>query len=609
MCGIAGFVDPSLNKDQQQVGLNAMLHAIAHRGPNFRNTYFHHAVGLGHNRLSVIDLTSGGNQPMIYKDWVIVFNGEVYNYLELKSELKLLGHTFISNSDTEVVVAAYDQWGKAAVQKMVGMWSMVIYNNKTETLFVSRDRFGIKPFYYTFIDGRFYFASEVKALVQTPTFTNDLNYDQVNRALQLGWVHHQTETFYRVVNSLPAAHHIELINGKLHIEKFWDINTSVTNTNSFEENKEQFRALFYQSIDLHLRSDLPVAACLSGGLDSSAIASVIKTKYPDTIYKSFSIFYSGDNEVDERPFIKKLIDQYPGIDPFYYEPKNIEVEEAFETMCILHDEPIIGSSYISQYFLMRFIHQQQITVVLDGQGSDEYLAGYKHTRYALGGDLLKQGKWANYYNFSKQIAHSVDCVSPLSLFKKSFACSIFSPSELLALEYKYNFPFLPLEKKSVIQTSSYNKSAFQEQLKLQMKVSSLPNLLQFEDRNSMAFSIESRVPFLDHRLVEFAFSLNADSKYHEGVSKYVLRESLKQELPDAIYNRKDKKGFVTPGESTWLRHQLAHQLNLDYSQLDFLDISKTKKIVQDYRNGNDANAKLVWRLMAINKWLGKVNKK
>lgn len=607
MCGISGFVDHTLNNVQQQEGLNLMLQAIAHRGPNFRNTFFHQGVGLGHNRLSVIDLTSGGNQPKEFKDWVIVFNGEVYNYLELRSELQLLGYTFTSNSDTEVVLSAYDCWGKAAIQKMVGMWSMVIYNKKTQRLFVSRDRFGIKPFYYTFINGRFYFASEVKALVNTPTFTNDLNYDQIYRALQLGWVHHQTETFYRVVHSLPAAHHLELINGELHIEKYWDINTSVTNTNTFEENKDIFRSLFYQSIDLHLRSDLPVAACLSGGLDSSAIASVIKSKYPDTIYKSFSIFYSGDHEVDERPFIKKLIDQYPGIDPFYYEPKNAEVDEAFESMCSLHDEPIIGSSYISQYFLMRFIHQQNITVVLDGQGSDEYLAGYKHTRFALGGDFLKQAKWLNYFKFAREINHSVDRVSSLSLFKKSFACSIFSPSELLALEYKYNLPFLPLEKQTVIQSSSYNKSAFQEQLKLQMQVSSLPNLLQFEDRNSMAFSIESRVPFLDHRLVEFAFSLNADAKYHEGVSKYILRESLKQELPDAIYNRKDKKGFVTPGESTWLRQQLAHHLNLDYKNLDFLDIAKAKKIVQDYQHGNDANSKLVWRLMAIHKWLGKVN--
>ncbi|MEO5571733.1 MAG: asparagine synthase (glutamine-hydrolyzing), partial [Bacteroidia bacterium] len=309
MCGIAGFYDSTLSSGDAQIVLDKMLSSIAHRGPDARAAYSDESLYLGHNRLSIIDLSEHANQPMHYDDYVIIFNGEMYNYLEVRKKLVEKNYSFKTQSDTEVVLAAYKEWGSDCVKEFVGMWAFVLWDKKKKELFASRDRFGIKPFYYIFEGNKLYFGSEYKALKQSPLFKNDLNFNQVSRGLQMGWICYQDETYFEKIKSLPAAHNLKLEVGssKLEIKKYWDIETGKYSEMSFEEKKEKFLELFSDSIKLHMRSDVPVASCLSGGLDSSAIVSMVQELNPGKKYKSFSVYYEGKNDVDERPFIYEVI--------------------------------------------------------------------------------------------------------------------------------------------------------------------------------------------------------------------------------------------------------------------------------------------------------------
>lgn len=608
MCGIAGFYDANLNSVVADNTISNMLEAIAHRGPDARGVWMHEGLVMGHNRLSIIDLSEEANQPLFYNQFTIVFNGEVYNYLEIKKELISLGFEFKTQSDTEVVLAAYQQWGRDCVKRFMGMWAFVIFDKNTNTIFASRDRFGIKPFYYIFDNGRFYFGSEYKALKQSPLFKNDLNFNQVSRGLQLGWLCYDDETYFDKIKSLPGAHNLslQLVNGSLHFEKYWTLETGNYSTLSFNEKKDLFRQKFEESVNLHMRADVTVGSCLSGGLDSSAIVSMVQQLHPGTAYKSFSIYYDGDGDVDERYFIKEVLKKYPAIEPFYKMPTNNEIEESFHKALFHADVPATGSSFISQYFLMKLIGENNIKVVLDGQGSDEYLAGYMHSFYRLIGDDFKQFSLMNAItktnNIAEQLQLSVS--KKVSHFAKSFLTVFNDEQSLYALEYKNYLPFLSKDATTVpfqLKNSDGNRlDSFLNQL---LFTTSLPSLLQYEDRNSMAFSIESRVPFLDHRLVEFAFTLKNEDKINGTETKYILRKALGNIMPDEITNRKDKKGFVTPGENKWLRGPLKHLLEIDYSQLDFLQTTKVKTLVDEYLKGDNANAVLVWRIATLNYWI------
>lgn len=612
MCGIAGFFNSRLTKTNALEGIEQMLQSIAHRGPDARGTWWHEGLMLGHNRLSIIDLSHEADQPMHYQGNVMVFNGEVYNYLEIRNELLKKGYRFTTQSDTEVVMASYLEWGIDCVNHFVGMWAFALYDSLNNILFASRDRFGIKPFYYISKDNCFYFASELKGLKPTPVFSNELNLNQVSRGMQMGWLCYHDETYFDVISALPAAHNllIRFDNNEMQdveITRYWDVYTGEYSDATFAGKTDQFRELFAESIALHMRSDVPVATCLSGGLDSSAIVSVVQNQQPGTSYKSFSIYYDGDGEVDERPFIHKVIEKYPAIDPFYKKPSDEEVKTEFHRALYHADVPATGSSFVSQYFLMKLISENGIKVVLDGQGSDEYLGGYMHSYYRLIADMIRGGKLGNAFSTTGSVAENLQLTGTKKIthFAKSLLSSINSEQKLYAMEYKRYYPFLLNEKPA--QTPFYladppgtKLDGFLYNL---MFSSSLPSLLQYEDRNSMAFSIESRVPFLDHRLVEFAFSLRNDDKIKGIETKRILRQSLKDVLPEAIVNRKDKKGFVTPGETKWLRGPLNHLMDINYANLLFLRKDLVKNIMEKHAKGDNSKSVLVWRIATLNYWI------
>lgn len=606
MCGIAGLFDVSISTDAGLTVVNDMLRATAHRGPDATDVWQQQHLFLGHNRLSIIDLNSNANQPMHYQHLTLVFNGEIYNYLELRKQLISAGYAFSTQSDSEVILAAYLHWGYKCLDHFVGMWALVIYDAKQQNLFIARDRFGIKPFNYILSNNRFYFASEYKALKQTPLYVNKVNYDQVLRGLQMGWISYHDQTYLDCINSLPAAHYLLLeLKSPIQAQRvcYWNINSNKINA-SFDEKVSMFRQAFANSIQLHMRSDVTVGSCLSGGIDSSAIVSMVQHLNKKMPYKSFSIYYDGAGDVDERPFINEVLKMYPSIDAYFKSPSNDEVAASFHRALYHADVPATGSSFISQYFLMQLIASQNIKVVLDGQGSDEYLGGYMHTYYRLIADLMRKHEYTNAWQTSKQITTQLgyNITQRSSHLAKSVLCLMRTEQQLYEFEYKNYFPFLGKDA-GYIPFEISDKKGMDTFLINLMQTTSLPSLLHYEDRNSMAFSIESRVPFLDHRLVELAFSMNNDDKIKGLSTKHVLREALREVMPKAITERKDKKGFVTPGENKWLRGPLKHLLEIDYDVLSFLNIERTKAIVNQYKDGNNANAVLVWRIATLHYWL------
>jgi asparagine synthase (glutamine-hydrolysing) len=606
MCGFTGFIDPSLTADEAGLLMHPMLACINHRGPDFTDSWYNESVMLGHNRLSIIDLSDHGNQPMHYQDLVIIYNGEIYNYIEIKEELIEKDHNFVSSCDTEVILAAYKEWGSRCVEKFMGMWSFVIWDKTKKELFCSRDRFGIKPFYYILQGDKFYFASDYKPLKLSPLFTNELNLQQVSRGLQLGWIEYHDESYFETIKCLPPAHNLVFNNGTVSIYPYWDLEMSEVVDCSEEEKTTRFRELFFRSIAQHMRSNVPVASCLSGGLDSSAIVSGVQHLFPGKSYKSFSIYYDGKDDVDEREFIKEVVNKYPAVDPVYYTPSNDEIPEAFEKALYHTDVPATGSSFISQYFLMKLINKNNIKVVLDGQGADEYLAGYMHSFYRLIGEKIKNLNFPYAFKILNELSRqqNYSYKKKKDVFLKSFISAILPEQKLYRLEYERYYPFLVdgLEKKIPFQLRNIAGSKLNNFLYNLIFTTSLPSLLHYEDRNSMAFSIESRVPFLDHRLVEFVFSLPDEDKISSATTKSILRKSLNNILPESITNRKDKKGFVTPGEVKWLRGPLKYLI--ENNQLpDFINKVKAGKLLRDFNNGDNSKASLVWRLVVLNHWI------
>jgi asparagine synthase (glutamine-hydrolysing) len=334
---------------------------------------------------------------------------------------------------------------------------------------------------------------------------------------------------------------------------------------------------------------------------------MVQSQHPGIKYKSFSIYYDGNGDVDERSFISEVIKKYPTIDPFYKQPNDTEVESQFHHALLHSEVPSTGSSFISQYFLMKMIAENGIKVVLDGQGSDEYLGGYMHTFYRLIGNYIRQGKLKKALLTSSQLHKRLAIRFPGSLvhLSKSALCSVSNEQKLYNFEYRNYYPFILNEKPNdppflLVDKGGSLMDSFLYHL---IFTSSLPSLLHYEDRNSMAFSIESRVPFLDHRLVEFAFTLNDNDKIKGIETKYILRKSLSQILPGAIANRQDKKGFVTPGENKWLKGPLKQLLEIDFANIDFLNKNLVKTLLTQYKNGDTSKANLIWRIATLNYWI------
>ncbi|MDB5284032.1 MAG: asparagine synthase [Bacteroidota bacterium] len=610
MCGIAGFVDAGNKVTDKTALINRMLESIRHRGPEASSFFIEDEVCLGHNRLKIIDLSDEANQPFHYDGLVLIFNGEIYNYIELKETLIKAGFKFRTSSDTEVVCAAYMHWGNNCVDRFIGMWALALWDKRTKKLFCSRDRFGIKPFYYYEQGESFWFGSEIKALKLIPGFNYELNTAQLNRGVAFGWVENHDQTVYTHLKNLPAAHNLIWENGKITVSQYWDIDLNKIKKSSYswEEKKRIFKDLFFDSVKLHSRSDVANGICLSGGLDSSAIASTFCNLYPEAKIKSFTIYFEGAGKVDERNFADSVVRKYPNIIPHYYQPSNKEVADLWHTAAYQSDVPVWGSSHLAGFFVMGLAKQNGVTVVNDGQGADEYLGGYLHSLYRIMGSQFSEGR----IGAAMQLLNGVSSREQFSFGKKmdflmkGVASAFSDEDKMLKLEYRKFAQLLGAGPGITLERKTEDK--FDNFLYHLIFDTTLQPILYFEDRKSMQYSIESRVPFLNHQLIEFAFGLsNEDRISPNAETKYILRESMKDILPKEVYERKDKKGFVTPGEIEWLGGPLNFLMDIDYKKMDWINTNEARTLVEEYKRGNTKNASLVWKLASLDYWLKNFN--
>ncbi len=541
-----------------------MADAIAHRGPNGEGYWINrdNSVGFAHRRLTIIDLSDAAAQPMHFspgaaQQYSIVYNGELYNYLEIKEHLISKGYQFSTRSDTEVILAAYAHYKEDCVQHFDGMFAFAIWDEAEQTLFAARDRFGEKPFfYYSDETGQaLLFASEMKALWAAGV---EKNVDEQALLYYIGLGHTQfavekQRSFYKKIYALPPAHYMKwrVRSKQFTAHRYWDIEKDSGICYHEKEAVEKFRFLFFTAVNRRLRSDVPVGTSLSGGLDSSSIAGAIQALRPgNTLYKSFSAVFPG-YEKDESEYVQQVVNKF-GLTNYTVTPTAECLVHDLEKLCFHHEQPIGSASVFTQYALCKLAKQHQTKVLLDGQGADETMAGYSKYIHWYLQELLR---YKNSGNFKKEKAALSNNLIPFEWGYKNYVAA-YSPGltalRLQRREHKKLISNPALEPGFLRAFSDEDCSSkpyvshLNDILYYNTMQSGLEELLCYADRNSMAHGVEIRLPFLGHELVTFLFSLTPDFKIRNGFSKWILRECMKNELPATVAWRKDKIGFEPP---------------------------------------------------------------
>jgi len=526
MCGIAGvfqFNDVKVDATKAQL----MCDVMAHRGPDGEGSWSNqcNSVRLLHRRLSIIDLSDAAAQPMTSDNanTIIVFNGEIYNYIEIRNELIGLGVSFKTSSDTEVLLKSYLHWGVQCLSHLNGMFAFAIWDETKQELFCARDRFGEKPFHYYYSDDCIVFASEIKSI---KAYLPNIKIDRLKLQNYLDecFVMDNTTTFFENINALDPASYLIVSKNKFEKHVYWNIELKEEKL-SFEDSKEKFIALFNKSIQLRLRSDVPVGSSLSGGLDSSSIVCSLNELGVENM-QTFSARFK--SELDEGKWISDVTNKTSYVNnEVWPEPSTFLTE--LEKMIWHHVYPPGSTSVFAQWCVMKLPRIKGVKVLLDGQGADEYLAGYDELKYYALWEHYHKG---NFKKFFEERNH----------FKKHYGKD---------KSIGYAFLMDPLLKVFGKKREVFKYGHSLKQVLKYYTENKLNELLRYADRNSMANSIEVRLPFLDHHLVEFVFSLPMTHVYNHGKTKYILRESMKNVLPDSVYNRTDKIGFAPP-QNKWM---------------------------------------------------------
>ena len=566
MCGIAGILLHTPNS-AAPVHVKKMTDAIAHRGPDDEGLWSNekNTVHLGHRRLSIIDLSSRAAQPMSFANrYHIVYNGEIYNYIEIRSFLQNKGYSFVTQSDTEVIMAAYDFWKEKCLQQFDGMFAFAIWDDKEEKLFTARDRFGEKPFYYYEDEGNFIFASEMKALWAIGV-DKKINNKMLLNYITLGHVQNcidKEQTFFDDIYSLPPSHYLTYQPSSTQLSKitrYWSLNKEIKIDIAADDAIEKFTELFNISVKRRLRSDVPVGTCLSGGLDSSSIAYTINQLQKNTAkgLQTFSAVFPGF-ENDESKYIQ-AVSANLHITNYQTQPSAIDLIRDFEKLCYHQEEPFQSSGIFAQYKVFELAKKHDVKVLLDGQGADEVLAGYPRyihwflqevlSRHKLGATQIERRAFRRNnqlfrWDLKNIIAAFLPSHAAMQLEKIEYRKTISHPdiSEDF-LNFLKHQEWVGIHKPIVTKLNDI--------LHFNITEMGLEELLRFADRNSMAHGREVRLPFLNHELVEFIFSLPSQLKMHDGWTKFLLRSSMNNKLPDEIVWRKEKVGFEPP-QKNWM---------------------------------------------------------
>ncbi len=615
MCGIFGFVG---TPDRQLLG--RMAAALIHRGPDDAGSFERPSVSLGHRRLSIID-REGGHQPIANEDETVwlVYNGEIYNYRELHAELEAAGHTFRTNSDSEVIVHAYEEWGPACAARFNGMWAFAIVDLRVGDgkLILNRDHFGIKPLYYARspLTGRLLFASEIKGLLQDPELVATPDDQMIYEFLQHGLHDHRAETMFTGIYHVPEATWMEvalppadapaasgdgdgpgLLTAPLPSTQYWEPELRTDG----KPDPAVFRRLFRTSVERRLVSEVPVGSCLSGGLDSTSIVAfmseLLKADAPDAAslrgqLKTFSAVFDGD-PIDERDYIETAVES-TGADTTYTNPLSSEFIDELREFIWHQEEPFVSTGPYAQWCVMRSA-REQVTVLLDGQGGDELLAGYVPYQLVYLRQLREQHK---YEELRREAAKSRDVLWPL--IRRRIA----QRSKRLATRPLMRPGFLDRVEEPRIDKS---QTHLKERLLQDLLTYCLPCLLRYEDRNAMAFSVESRLPFLDQEFVDYLLTLPDDAIIRDGWSRWILRVGLKEQLPDKIRLRRWKVGFTTP-EMRWIKARRAAFTSLyqspSFQSRPYWDGAGVVGNFRDACRGKVEESPFFWRTANVELWL------
>ena len=631
MCGISGFID--FNKNSSEFILENMSNSLVNRGPDASGCQFFKLqdsqIGLAHRRLSIIDLSESAKQPMQFEHLWITFNGEVYNYQDIKNQLAAKGHLFISHSDTEVILHAFAEWGISCIEKFIGMFAFVIYDTKAGEIYCVRDRAGVKPFFYYWHNGFFLFASELKAFHSHPGFEKEINIDAVGAFMQFGNV----PTPYCIFNNchkLKPGHflHFVLRTSSFVIQKYWDVYDAYNKPKlniSFQEAKLETEKILKSAFDYRMVSDVPVGVFLSGGYDSACVTALLQKDRTEKL-KTFTIAVP-DIGLNEAPYAKDVA-KHLGTEHYEYECSHKEALNLIDDLPFFYDEPFADSSAIPTTLVCKMA-KQQVTVALSADAGDEIFAGYNRYDY-----LMKYGKRLNQfpgilrkgtagmmnlipankipvlknrYNFHNRYEKLKGLLKDPSPQNMMLNLSRqFDESEIKSL---MKSKILPLETAyfcSELSEKYYSPLAYMMAIDYQTYL--VDDVLQKVDRASMTVSLEGREPFLDHRIIEWAAQLPDHYKYYNGSKKHIIKEIVHQYIPKELMDR-PKMGFAIPIEN-WLTIDLKDKVfyYLDDEKIksqNIFEISAVRKLKNDFYSGKKEYAVKIWYLLMFQMWYEK----
>lgn len=647
MCGIAALI--SCTPKRQNEDLLKMCEAIAHRGPDGQGYAFFSdndggtlvatqeellsldkrdsRVALGHRRLAIRDVSGAASQPMTFgadRNYWITYNGELYNFIELRASLEEKGYVFRTNSDTEVLICSYVEWGKECLSRFNGMFSFVIYDLDKDCIFAARDRFGVKPLYWWRPTmGSLAFASEIKQFTFLSEWVASLNEECAFDYLNWGLTDHTHGTLFSGVWQVPAGHYVHCqvddIQGDFPVEKWYQL-PSVTSSPSFLDATDRFKALLFDAVKLRLSADVSVGAALSGGLDSSSIVCISDVIRREKVSREMCTFSARatDERYDEGYFID-LVSNVTSTTPHMIYPNKDELLEELEQIIWHHDEPFGSTSVYAEWQVFKEARKSEIKVVLDGHGADETLSGYTSSIGFFLAALLCQFRFTKFFseisaqrkiykrNTSVLMMATLDNLLPSrirSLVRKIMGRSSSTPEwiDMKVLRVQPSDPFMRHQKKFKKNLNGLSRA--------HLSATSLPMQLKWVDRDSMAHSIESRSPFMDFRLIEFALSLPDHFKFDGGISKKLLRSAVRQILPDEVRLRKDKMGFVTP-EEVWIcdENPTKFKVLLDEAVLNSKGIlnEKALKLGLAMIDGDVEYNPRLWRMICFGIWMKRFN--
>lgn len=621
MCGIAGFFSPQ--KQFSEVELHSMTASISHRGPDAEGYFMDEIVGLGHRRLSIVDLSNAANQPMYSANerYVMVYNGEVYNYQEIANELKLnYKIAFKTNSDSEVILEAYAQYGPAFLQKLNGMFSIAIYDKQKKELFVCRDRIGIKPFYYYWDGQNFAFASELQALTKLSAIQLEINHNAIYHFLHMGFIP-APQTIYKSIKKLEAATWMMISRENIESHNYWEITNQVSEKLITKEKEAivKFTDLLMSSVQYQIKSDVPFGVFLSGGIDSSLITAHA-VSLSGVKVNTFSIGFE-ENKYNESIYAKSVA-KYLNTNHHEFIVSHKNAIELIDTLFETYSEPFADSSAIPTLLVSK-LAKKHVTVALSGEGGDELFLGYGSYQWAkrLSHPLIK--------GFRHEIASLLTAHS--RKFKRHATYFLYPSEELkyshILSQEQYYFSLAEIEKllsvdflcdKETTNTELLNNfgievdnlrrrlNPMEKQAFFDLQFYLQGDLLTKIDRASMQYSLETRVPYLDHRLIEFTLNLSPSLKYKDHTSKYLLKEILYQYVPKKFFDR-PKQGFAIP-LAKWLKNELYFLIEDTLSKevitkYNIVNYSYVEQLRKEFLNGKDYYYSRLWLLIILHKWM------